>query len=69
MFISRRGHHFSIWVVHTHNKLICSYLCSTEQNNETCLKNNNEWFIFMTEVDLCRSEKRFFLGIRLLCCR
>ena len=34
------------------------------QKNKTSLKNNNEWFIFMTEVDLCQSEKRFFLGVR-----
>ena len=53
---------FSVWVVHVHYKLICSYLCSAEQNDKTSLKNNNEWFIFMTEVDLCQSEKRFFLG-------
>ena len=45
-------------------KLICSYLCSAEQNNKTSLKNNKERFIFMTEVDLCQSEKRIFWGIR-----
>ena len=45
-----------------HSKLICSYLCSIEQNNKTFLKNNNEWLIFMIEVDLCQSEKKLFLG-------
>ena len=48
-----------------HYKLICSYLCSAEQNDKTSLKNNNEWFIFMIEVDLCQSEKRFFLGYQI----
>ena len=56
------GSIFSICLVHIHYKLICSYLCSTEQN-KISLKNNNEWFIFMIEVDLCQSEKRFFLGL------
>ena len=55
---------FSIWVVYIHYKLICSYSYRAEQNNKTSLKNTNEWFIFMTEVDLCQSEKRFFLDIR-----
>ena len=54
----------SLWMVHIHYKLICSYLCSAEQNDKTYLKNNNEWFIFMKEVDLCQNEKTFFLGIR-----
>ena len=36
-------------LVHIHYKLICSSLCSAEQNNKTPLKNNNEKFIFMTE--------------------
>ena len=53
MFISsRRGHHFSICSVHIRSKLICTYLCSAEQNNKTSLKDNNEWFIFMTESRL-----------------
>ena len=47
------------FTLHIHNKLICSYLCSAEQNNQTSLKNNNRWLIFVTEVDLCLSEKRF----------
>ena len=45
-------------MVHIHYKLICSYLCSAEQNNKTSLKNDNECFIFMTEVDLCQNGKK-----------
>ena len=57
-----------MWVVHIHSNLICRYLCSTEQNNNTSLKKHNEWFIFMAKVDLCQSEKRFFLGISVARC-
>ena len=43
---------FSVWLVHIHYKLICSYLCSAEQNNKASSKNNNKRFIFMTESRL-----------------
>ena len=63
-FHSSGNYKFSICLVHIHYKLIYSYLCSAEQNNKTSLNNNHEWFIFMAEVDLCQSGKRFFGGIR-----
>ena len=45
-----------------HYKLICSYLCSTEQNNKASLKSNNERFILMTKSRLV-SEWEKFLGV------
>ena len=43
-----------------HYMLICSCLCSAEQNNKTSLKNNNERFIFMTENRLVSEWEKFF---------
>ena len=52
-----------------HYKLICSCLCSAEQNNKTSLKNNNGRFIFMTESRLPRSDKSSFGCYRSHQCR
>ena len=52
----------SICVVHTHYKLICSYLCNAEQNNKTSWMNNNEWFVFMTESRLVSEWEKILFG-------
>ena len=53
---------FSVWLIHIPYKVICSCLCSAEQNNKASLKNHNERFIFMTESRLV-SEWEKFLGV------
>ena len=52
---------FSVWLVHIHYKLICSCLCSAEQNNKASWKNNNKQFIFMTESRLVSEWEIFFV--------
>ena len=54
---------FSICLLYIHNKLICSCLCNAEQNNKTSLKNNHEWFIFMTESRLMSRVRKVLLGV------
>ena len=52
--------YFGVWLVPYHYKLICSCLCSAEQNNKASLKNNNKRFTFMTESRLVSEWEKFF---------
>ena len=52
----------SRFLVHVHYKLFCTCLCSAEQNNKISLKNNNEWFIFMTESRLVSEWEKVLFG-------
>ena len=61
-FVSASPEFFSTCSVHIHSKLIWSRLCSAEQNKKTSLKNNNEWFIFMTESRLVSEWEKVLLG-------
>ena len=47
-------------MVHINNYKLTYSVCNAEQNNKITLKNNNEWFIFMTESRLVSEWEKLF---------